>query len=112
MPDIDEESIDKGILQAVLTLRKHRVDTFESCQGGVGHCFPEPTIKFHGDKNEGIRVACICLQENLPVFKIGRIFTVDDGEITTPYWQVIFISRIPNGQLYVDEETQTFKTLS
>lgn len=107
---IDQDAIDKGILNEVLILRKHGVDTFESCEGGVGHCFPEPTIKFHGDKNEGIRVAHICLQENLPVFKIGRTFYVDDGELTTPYWELVLISRIPKGQLYVDEETQNFKT--
>lgn len=104
-----KDSLDKGIEKAVGILMANKVETFESCQGGVGHCFAEPTIHFYGNKNEGIRVAYICLQENLPVFKIGRAFHVSGGEITTPFWEVVFISRIPKGQLFVDEETQTFK---
>ena len=112
MRDIDKDSIDKGILSEVLILRKHGVETFESCQGGIGHCFPEPTIKFYGDKNEGIRVAHICLQEDLPIFKIGRSFYVSDGELTTPFWELTLIRRYPEGQLHVDSETQTFKVLN
>lgn len=104
-----KDSLDKGIRKAVGILMANEVETFESCQGGAGHCFPEPTIHFYGNKNEGIRVAYICLQENLPIFKIGRAFHVSGGEITTPFWEVVFISRIPKGQLFVDEETQTFK---
>ncbi len=111
IPDaqINPKTIDKGILNEVLVLRKHGVDTFESCQGGVNHSFPEPTIKFHGDRNEGIRVAYICLQEFLSITEIRRTFSIENEEITMPYWEVVFKSEIPKGQLFLDRKTGTFR---
>ena len=38
--------LDPGIERAVNLLREARVETFESCEGGAGHAFPEPTIRF------------------------------------------------------------------
>jgi len=35
--------LDPGIRRAVLVLRSARIATFESCQGGPGHAFPDPT---------------------------------------------------------------------
>ncbi|MGY3588172.1 hypothetical protein ACVIGB_002869 [Bradyrhizobium sp. USDA 4341] len=40
--------LDSGIRHAVLALRVAGIETFESCEGGHGHAFPDPTIKFHG----------------------------------------------------------------
>ena len=35
-----------------MILRENGVETVESCQGGAGHAFPEPTIKFSGGKKK------------------------------------------------------------
>lgn len=51
--------LDAGIRRAVLVLRSAGIETFESCQGGPGHAFPDPTVKFHGSAWEGYR-ACGC----------------------------------------------------
>ena len=36
--------LDAGIAQAVVALRAGGVETFESCEGGPGHAYPEPTV--------------------------------------------------------------------
>lgn len=45
------DTLDDGIREIVLLLRKARYKTFTSCEGGKGHPFPEPTVglKFDGD---------------------------------------------------------------
>src|SRR2546427_5238344 len=48
--------LDPLIAPMVVYLREHDVDTIESCQGGVGHKCPFPTILFKGDMNEVDRV--------------------------------------------------------
>ena len=38
--------LDAGIAPAVMLLREAGFGTFTSCQGGEGHAFEEPTIRF------------------------------------------------------------------
>jgi hypothetical protein len=40
--------LDRGIEKAVRTLQANGIETFESCEGGPRHAYPEPTIRFHG----------------------------------------------------------------
>ena len=40
--------LDRGIERAVRILQAAGVETVESCEGGPGHSYPEPTIKFTG----------------------------------------------------------------
>jgi hypothetical protein len=35
--------LDPGIRKAVELLQRHDVETYESCEGGPGHAFTEPT---------------------------------------------------------------------
>jgi hypothetical protein len=37
--------VDPAIKHAVAVLRSYGVETFESCQGGEGHAYPEPTVR-------------------------------------------------------------------
>jgi len=48
----------------VLTLRAVGVETFESCEGGPGHSYPEPTVRFRGDRSEGFRALSAVLGKN------------------------------------------------
>lgn len=84
--------LDPGIRQAVHVLNDNSVETFESCQGGSGHAYPEPTVRFHGDRYEGIRAVAAALSAGLPVTNLRRIYRVLDGELTGPYWEMTFIS--------------------
>jgi len=43
----------------VEVLMRNGVETFESCEGGEGHAFHEPTVRFHGSHAEGFRALSI-----------------------------------------------------
>ncbi len=81
---------DEGIRLAVEILNTAGIETFESCEGGDGHAYSEPTVRFHGDRTEGFKALSVALQNNLPVSSIGRIWTTNDGEPTDPYWEIVF----------------------
>ena len=74
MDEIDVDGLDEGIKDAVRILRTHGFKTFESCQGGEGHCFFEPTIRFEGTEFDLIRAYTICELYNLPVYQVRRVF--------------------------------------
>jgi hypothetical protein len=57
--------LDKGVREAVLALQAAGIETFESCEGGDGHAFLEPTIRFHGHKSEGFRALAAALEAGL-----------------------------------------------
>jgi len=80
--------LDPGIENAVLALRRHGVLTFESCEGGVGHAYPEPTVRFHGGTDEGFRALEAAMQEKLPVAELRRVWPIVDGEPTGPWWEI------------------------
>lgn len=82
--------LDPGIEPFVEILRRNGIETFESCQGGDGHSYPEPTIRFHGNSSEGFRAFAIASTHALPVSCLRRIWTINDGEPTGPYWELVF----------------------
>src|SRR5207237_5867026 len=90
--------IDRGIAHAVKQLRDAGIETYESCEGGEGHAFTEPTIRFYGDKAEGYRAASIALQLGLPVTALRRFWSVIDGELTGPHWEMTFSTQVDGGQ--------------
>jgi len=47
--------LDEGIREIVRTLARNHVETFESWEGGTGHAYPEPTVRFEGGSAEGPR---------------------------------------------------------
>ena len=82
--------LDAGIEPMVLTLRGANIETFESCEGGAEHAYPEPTVRFHGNRSEGFRALAAAQLGGLKVLSLRRIWTVDDGEPTGPYWEIVF----------------------
>ena len=82
--------LDEGVRRAVEILVTAGIETFESCEGGPGHTYPEPTIRFSGERPEGFRALAIALQNNLPVSRLRRIWNINDGEPTGPYWEIVF----------------------
>ncbi len=85
-----EPPLDEGIRLAVECLRGVGIETFESCQGGEGHAYPEPTIRFHGDRSEGFRGLAVALRAGLGVQAMRRIWPIIDGEPTGPWWEFVF----------------------
>ena len=84
-----EMPLDPGIVAAVRVLMEAGVETFESCQGGEGHAYAEPTVRFHGGHAEGFRALAAGMQRGLPLGVLRRIWTIDDGEPTGPYWELV-----------------------
>lgn len=90
-----EPPLDPGIEGAVLILRKHGVETYESCDGSDGHAYPEPTVMFHGSKYEGFRVLSVALMYGLPVRELSRAWSVSGAEPTGPDWKLVFSHYVP-----------------
>lgn len=82
--------LDAGIRRAVEILNRVGIETYESCEGGSGHAYPEPTIRFHGDASEGFRAVAAALQHKLPVSAIRRVWDIIDGEPSGPTWEMVF----------------------
>jgi hypothetical protein len=82
--------LDDGIALHVTALRAAGVETFESCQGGLGHAFSEPTVRFHGDTAEGFRALAAATEAGLPVAHLRRVWTLINGEPTGPSWELTF----------------------
>lgn len=85
--------LDAGIEAAVVALRQHGIETFESCEGGIGHAFPEPTVRFHGERSEGFRAFATAMEAGLPVAELRRVWPIQDGEPTGPWWEITFTKR-------------------
>lgn len=83
--------LDSGIKNAVLILCENGIETFESCQGGTNHAYPGPTIRFHGDRVEGLRAYAIAARHGLNVASLSRVYDVLEGELVGPYWEITLI---------------------
>lgn len=82
--------LDPGIQPAVEALRKAGVDTYESCEGGPGHAYTEPSVRFHGDQSEGLRALAAAIAAGLPVSELRRVWVVQDAEPSGPWWELTF----------------------
>lgn len=82
--------LDPGIEAIVEVLRREGVETFESCQGGEGHAYPEPTVRFHGDRAEGFRALAVAVRAGLPIMALRRVWPMQEGEPTGPWWELTF----------------------
>jgi len=82
--------LDKGIKRYVEILVAAGIETYESCEGGKNHAFPEPSICFHGDHTEGFRALAIALQHALPVSSLRRAWSIEDLEPVGPTWEIVF----------------------
>lgn len=88
-PDIDM-AMDPGIRSAVLILRRGGVETSESCEGGNGHSFSEPTVCFHGDAWAGHKAFAVAMENGLPVLSLRRAYGVVAGQLEGPWWEITF----------------------
>ena len=86
--------IDPGIARAVAILQEGGVETFESCEGGSGHAFPEPTIRFYGTPAAGPRALAVCMDHGLPVLALRRVWYMENNEMTGPNWELTFRTRL------------------
>ncbi len=82
--------LDEGIREIVITLLANGAETFESCEGGTGHSYAEPTVRFEGAASEGLRVLSVALENGLPVTGLRRAWGLIEGMIHGPWWEMTF----------------------
>jgi hypothetical protein len=109
-PEEYEPPLDPGIKPYVILLREHGVETYESCQGGEGHAFPEPTVRFSGERPEGFRALAVALQHDLPVANLRRTWSIQDGEPTGPHWEMTFWKTATRDTGTLDREVRFYRS--
>ena len=89
-PDESEWTLDPGIRNAVLILRSAGLETLESCEGGSGHSYPVPTVRFNGGAWEGHKAFAVAMEHGLPVTGVRRVYDVCDLQLNGPWWEITF----------------------
>lgn len=89
-PPVDME-LDAGIRRAVLVLRSAGIETFESCEGGEGHAFAEPTVRFGGGTWAGYKAFAVAMEHGLPVSALRYCYTNVNGHLGEPCWEITFV---------------------
>ncbi len=85
--------LDPGIERAVVVLREAGIETYESCEGGAGHAYAEPTVRFHGERAEGFRALAAAIQAGLRVAELRRVWSIQEEEPTGPSWELTFVPK-------------------
>jgi hypothetical protein len=92
--DEDFPGLDAGIRRAVQVLVDAGIETFESCEGGPGHTYPEPAVRFHGGPGDGWRALGACIVLDLRPTNLRRVwYVLDRNDPTGPYWEITFQER-------------------
>jgi hypothetical protein len=101
--------LDEGIRDIVIMLVANGVETFESCEGGRGHSFPEPTVRFEGGASEGLRAVSVALENGLPVRRLRQAWGFENNLIHGPWWEMTF-SPPKDSPQWADRDTSTRPT--
>jgi hypothetical protein len=80
-------ALDSGISYPVRLLRDHGLDTCQSCEGGDGHAYHEPTIELYAgsDDSEGFRALAVLQTHGIDVARIAIVWECKNG---LPYQRV------------------------
>lgn len=85
-----DSPLDPGIVREVEVLAGAGFETFESCEGGDGHAYLEPAVRFHGGQAEGFRALGVALANGLQVNELRRLWRIEDGDPVGPWWEMTF----------------------
>lgn len=70
------------------------METVQSCQGGEGHAFPRPTVRFWGEMSEGYRATAVLLTHGLRIRDLIRCWRMNEyAELVGPRWEVTFYEK-------------------
>lgn len=111
--EVNSEALDPEIAPVVHFLVGHGFETFESCQGGPGHCFPDPTVRFHGTEFDAIRAYELCQAKGLLILCVRRVFQKEDilskpkdryphGYVwRRPFNEIVFLKHAQTGTIFL-----------
>ena len=83
------------------------IETFESCEGGPGHAFHEPTVRFHGQPAAGFHALGVAMDHGWPIASLRRTWAYVDSEINGPYWELTFWAQVPTDPAVESAATQS-----
>jgi len=84
------QDLDPGIAHAVIVLRENGIETYESCEGGVGHAYPYPCVRFYGTDAAGWRALELAITYRLEVTRLDRVWRVENDHPVGPIWEMRF----------------------
>lgn len=85
-----DSHLDPGIRLMVMVLMENGIETCQSCEGGDGHAYPEPTVDFAGQQSEGFRALAVARSHGLKVRELRRVWHIQNGEPVGPLWSMTF----------------------
>ena len=88
--------LDKGIAHYVRILAESGIETCQSCEGGKGHAYPEPTVDFMGSQQDAWKAYSVARTYGLPVSELRQIWRIQDDVPTGPLWSIIFSEKSDN----------------
>jgi hypothetical protein len=90
LQDPGYSGMDVGIREAVRIMIENGIETIQSCQGGPGHSYPEPTVEFCGGYGAGFRAFAIAREHGMAVKELRRTWVIEEGEPVGPHWTITF----------------------
>lgn len=85
----DDHRLDVGIRFAVRVLHAAGISTSQSCEGGAGHAYPEPTIDLEAEDGEGLRAVAALEAYGLEVHELSRVWGIRHGMPYQVVWRVV-----------------------
>jgi uncharacterized membrane protein len=81
MPKSFYAKLDRGIRFAVRVLHAHGFETCQSCQGGKGHPYAEPSVDLPLNSTDGVVFGALCAlsAHGLPVSSIAIVWNVQQS---------------------------------
>jgi hypothetical protein len=91
----DYANLDPGIRRAVQILVDAGIETFESYEGGQGHSYPGPAVRFRGGPDDGWVALGIRIALGLKPTDLKRVwYVLDRNDPTGPYWEITFREKL------------------
>lgn len=91
MPDSWYQNLDEGIRFAVLVLHAAGIETCQSCQGGEGHAYHEPTVDLvagHGDA-WGFKALAALEDYGVSVRSVSLVWNISRGLPYEKLWRLV-----------------------
>jgi hypothetical protein len=89
----DYDDIDRGIVFAVKVLHAAGIATCQSCQGGEGHCYPEPSVDLVAgpSDSDGFAALAALRDYGLPVSRVMLVWDIQNGLPYSKLWRITFV---------------------
>jgi len=84
------DKVDAGVRYPVRVLHAHGIETAQSCQGGAGHAYHEPTIDLPAQGSDALGFAALAaLRDNgVDVLDVALVWSVVGGLPHQKLWRV------------------------